>query len=125
MSTQDNTQPVKRQKKASQKQKAFVRAYLSNGGNATEAALETYNTEDRNTASVIGSENLTKPSVLALLNDHEEEAEAVIVDIMSNRGEMSRDRIAAAKLLLAYTRGNPVSRNENINVNVTLEDILS
>ena len=45
------------------KQKKFVKAYVANDGNGTKAALESYNTVDEKTASVIASENLEKPSV--------------------------------------------------------------
>lgn len=116
---------VKPHRVISQKQKTFVHEYLNNGGNATEAASIAYNVKDRVVAGSIGSENLHKPVVLAHLNRHEEEAEVVVTDIMLDKDNEKRDRLAAAKLLLSYTRGNPVSRNENINVNITLEDILS
>ena len=107
------------------KQKRFVKEYLENGGNATKAAMVAYDTEDRNSASVIGSDNLSKPSVLALLNSKEQRAEEVVVEILESKESQDKDRLSAAKLLLAYTRGNPVSRNENINVSVSLEDILA
>ena len=45
------------------KQRKFKTAYIKNGGNATQAALETYNTVDYQTAGMIGSENLKKPKL--------------------------------------------------------------
>jgi len=45
------------------KQRGFVRSYISNGGNGTQAALESYNTNDPNTAHSIASENLQKPAI--------------------------------------------------------------
>jgi phage terminase small subunit len=45
-----------------QKQRRFIVAYLKNGGNATQAALEAYDTT-YGTARVIGCENLTKPNI--------------------------------------------------------------
>jgi len=44
------------------KQRNFINEYLSNGGNATQAALASYDT-NYETARVMGSENLAKPSV--------------------------------------------------------------
>mgnify|MGYP001559778143 CR=1 FL=1 len=41
------------------KQKKFLKVYFETG-NATKAALEAYDTDDPNTASVIGAENLVK-----------------------------------------------------------------
>jgi hypothetical protein len=50
------------------KQKEWLKLYLETG-NATQSALQVYDTDDPNTASVIGSENLTKLRipVLALM----------------------------------------------------------
>ncbi len=45
------------------KQQRFVKAYAANGGNATQAALSSYDTENNATARAIGSENLTKPII--------------------------------------------------------------
>ena len=45
------------------KQLKFIGQYISNGCNATEAALVTYDTADYATAKSIGSENLTKPYI--------------------------------------------------------------
>ena len=50
-------------RKPTLKQKKFVHGYVENGGNATQAALQAYDTEDLNTAHNIGSENLQKPTV--------------------------------------------------------------
>ena len=44
------------------KQRKFVKEYLATG-NATESALQVYDTDDREVASVIGSQNLTKVNV--------------------------------------------------------------
>ena len=47
------------QKELTLKQKKFLKVYFETG-NATKAALESYDTTDRNVASQIGSENLVK-----------------------------------------------------------------
>ncbi|MDA2924115.1 terminase small subunit [Acidobacteria bacterium AH-259-L09] len=49
-------------RKPTPKQQHFIEAYIRNGGNGTQAALEAYDTNYA-TARVIGSENLTKPNV--------------------------------------------------------------
>ena len=45
------------------KQRKFVKGYIKNGGNATQAALSVYDTEDYQTAGMIASENLKKPKL--------------------------------------------------------------
>ena len=49
-------------RKPTLKQRRFIKAYVQNGGNATQAALEAYDTT-YDTARVIGCENLTKPNI--------------------------------------------------------------
>ena len=49
-------------RKPTLKQRRFIKAYGQNGGNATQAALEAYDTT-YDTARVIGCENLTKPYI--------------------------------------------------------------
>ena len=46
------------------KQKKFVKEYIKNGGNATQAVLDAqYKPNNKNTAGSIGSENLKKPKI--------------------------------------------------------------
>lgn len=45
------------------KQRQFVKKYIENNGNATQAAIEAYDVNNRHTAESIGSENLRKPEV--------------------------------------------------------------
>jgi len=51
----------KKKKKLTPKQKIFIHSYLSNGFNATQAAISAGYSE--NTAVNIGNENLTKPNI--------------------------------------------------------------
>lgn len=51
-------------KRLTTKQKAFAEEYIRNGGNGTQAALKTYETEDYKTAQNISSENLSKPIII-------------------------------------------------------------
>jgi len=51
------------------KQGAFVKAYLLNNGNATQAAIDAgYSTK---TAQVIGAENLLKPIIASSIKEHQ------------------------------------------------------
>lgn len=55
--------------KLTPKQKAFVREYKTNGGNGTQAAIKAGYSE--NTADVIATENLRKPSIREALEKEE------------------------------------------------------
>ena len=55
--------------KLTPKQKAFVREYKANGGNGTQAAVKAGYSE--NTADVIATENLRKPSIREALEKEE------------------------------------------------------
>ena len=51
--------------KLRKKQKEFVKNYLANGENGTQAVIESgYNVKNKRVATVIGSENLTKPDII-------------------------------------------------------------
>ena len=56
--------------KLTPKQDAFVKAYLLNGGNATQAAIDAG--YSKKTAKVTGSENLTKPDIAASIKEHQQ-----------------------------------------------------
>ena len=51
------------------KQDAFVKAYLLNGGNATQAAIDAG--YSKKTAQQVGSENLLKPVIAASIQEHQ------------------------------------------------------
>lgn len=59
--------------KLTAKQDAFVKAYLLNGGNATQAAIDAG--YSKNTAKAIGSENLTKPDIKAAIEAHQQKGD--------------------------------------------------
>jgi hypothetical protein len=55
-----------KKQKLTNKQKGFVKDYIANGGNGTEAALQNYKIKSKNKVDVaksIASENLTKPYI--------------------------------------------------------------
>lgn len=45
------------------KQRQFVKKYIQNGGNGTQAAMDVYNTKNYNSAHSIASDNLQKPTI--------------------------------------------------------------
>lgn len=50
-------------KKFTLNQKRFIKEYLKNGGNGTEAALKVYDAKSRTDAANIASQNLKKPTI--------------------------------------------------------------
>ena len=58
--------------KLTKKQDAFVKAYLLNGGNATQAAIKAGYSE--HTAQQTGSENLLKPVIKVAIEKHQQVA---------------------------------------------------
>lgn len=60
--------------KLGKKQDAFVKAYLLNGGNATQAAIDAG--YSKSTARQMGAENLTKPVIKAEIEKHQKKADA-------------------------------------------------
>lgn len=60
--------------KGTLKQRGFVKEYIETKGNGTEAVLRVYDTKDRNTAHVIASENLLKPTVKTMMAEALEKA---------------------------------------------------
>lgn len=69
--------------KLTRKQKAFADMLISQPKtSATEVARQTYNVSDSNTASVIATENLRKPSIQLYLDKHVDKAQEVITGFM-------------------------------------------
>ena len=66
------------------KQKKFVEKYLETG-NAAEAARSAYNVKSLSSATSVGHENLTKPDVLALIQDQAVES---LADNVAIRNEL-------------------------------------
>ena len=59
--------------KLTTKQDKFVKAYLLNGGNATQAAIDAGYKADN--AAVVGCENLTKPNIKAVIDEHQKKSD--------------------------------------------------
>lgn len=111
------------------KQRQFVREYLENGGNGTQAALAVYDANNDNTAKAIASENLTKPTV-------REEIARVMAEIGFNSDYVVKkhfalmdsddEKIAVSALRewYAVTGAYAPKRAESVRVTATLEDII-
>ncbi len=57
------------------KQRHFVKKYIGNGGNGTQAAIDVYNAKNYNTAHAIAAENLQKPTIQKKIREALEAAE--------------------------------------------------
>ena len=119
--------------KLTPKQKAFVREYKANGGNGTQAAIKAGYSE--NTADVIATENLRKPSIREALEKEEkklqEKYEYTIDDMvrelddvkMKADAEQNRQAQIKAIELKGKAFGLFVDRVENNIVNTSPIDI--
>lgn len=63
--------------KLTAKQDAFVKAYLLNGGNAMQAAIDAG--YSKKTAGEMGYENLNKPQIKKAIESHQKKAEEVFI----------------------------------------------
>ena len=54
---------IKKEYRLTLKERGWLKEYISNGGNATRAALAVYDTKDYLTAGLIGHENLNKHKI--------------------------------------------------------------
>lgn len=105
------------------KAEAFVRELKDNGYNATEAMLKIDpNVNSRQVASNKASTFIRSATVQELLRPLETEINGALKGMI--RDVEHKDHFNANKLAMAYLYGTPVARSENVNVNVSLEDIL-
>ena len=81
--------------KLTPKQDAFVKAYLLNGGNATQAAIDAGYSEK--TAAVVGCENLTKPNIANSIKEHQELAKKSFIWSKEKKLEILQDTILACR----------------------------
>jgi len=63
--------------KLTPKQDAFVKAYLLNGGNATQASIDAG--YSKSTSAEMGYENLSKPHIKKLIEKHQQESNNVFI----------------------------------------------
>lgn len=114
--------------KLTRKQQAFVRHLLDNPkDSATEAARQAYNVSSDNSASLIASENLRKPQIMAYLENYSTKAEHTIVKHMVQDKD-KRLSFDAARDILDRLHGKATQRQEvkstsvTVNVNLTSDD---
>lgn len=96
-----------------QKQKTFADAYIENGGNGTQAALVAYETESKDTARAIASENLIKPNVVNYL-------EAALPDDLL--AEVHREGLFATKTVFDKD-GNVLAEDADFNARAKYLDM--
>lgn len=75
---------------ATDKQKAFVAHYLSNGLNATQAAKSAGYKGSYQTLRVIGHENLTKPNIKSEIDSHLQKSAMARDEVLHRIGEQAR-----------------------------------
>lgn len=92
------------------KQRLFVKEYIKNNGNGTQAVLKSYNTTDPKTASVMAPELLANPSVREQLDKALAKEKAKLDSVVDNitsiavetpaKGYSGADVLEANKTLL-------------------------
>jgi phage terminase small subunit len=102
------------------KQKLFVKNYIDNGGNGTQAIIDAkYDVKDRIVAKSMASENLTKPDIRLALDNHAEKAESQIYKLSQTaNGEMVR--LQASKDILDRAGYGATIKTQQTNVNVEI-----
>ncbi len=106
-----------KQPKLTKKQRGFVRDYLESG-NATAAAKNNYDVSNDLTARVIGSENLTKPNVIAYLESKAEKAAEFIFQLAES-AETESVRLNASKDILDRAVGKVPEIPPEAKTNIT------
>ena len=121
--------------KMTAKQQAFCEIYITNGGNATQAAISAGYSEK--TSYSIGVENLSKPVIAEYIAKFKGEAteralitvEDVVRGLLKEADSIEEDssptaRISAWKALSDYTGGFDSNKNHNVNIETTHEEWL-
>ncbi len=101
------------------KQKKFADAYIETG-NKTQSALKAYDTKSENVASVIGVENLRKPSVVAYLESRAENAAIRVVELSEQEDNLAV-ALGASKDILDRAGYKPVEKSQSINLDVKID----
>jgi phage terminase small subunit len=115
------------------KQKLFIKKYVESKGNATEAAMQAYDVKDRVVAAQVGHENLRKPEILAVLANHDIDAQNVFADALRAERKVYRKnkktgkeevvraepmheiRLRAAESILDRLHGKAAQRTESVS----------
>lgn len=109
------------------KQKAFVKEYISNNGNGTQAVLKTYDVKNEEVARSIASENLTKPDVKETIQEIlnrkglglEHISEEINVLANASVTNVSADvKLRSLDTLLKLHGAYPGTKHANVNINL-------
>lgn len=108
------------------KQLKFTKAYINNGGNGTQAALEAYDTNPQS-ARQIASDNLTKPDIRQTiekaltengLTPHEITKEIKDIATRSVEKVSADTKLRASIELLKLWGAYPGSKHTNLNLSI-------
>lgn len=111
---------MSKKNKLTVKQKLFVKHYVDNKGNATEAASQAYNVTSRRTAEVVGSENLRKPEIVSALSEYNGLFESVITNTVkdwANEDDTAKRTLATQTAKWGYEQihGKATQRTESVS----------
>lgn len=106
------------------KTKAFVDLLISNPKlSQQDAYLQTHKTENKAAARVNASKLLSKPSVQIYKQIHIDKAKRRIVQLVdSDKEEIA---LKASESILDRELGKALSRTNNVNLNINLEEALN
>lgn len=110
------------------KQKQFAREYVANGGNATQAVLQTYNA-DYNNSKVIASHNLDKPAVIQeidkILTQLNMNTDSWVADRLKKAVDSGiegkatvKDALQAMNMILKVNSSYPVNKSMKMNISL-------
>lgn len=122
-------------RKATFKQKEFAKAYIKHRGNATKAALESYDT-DYNNAKLIGHQNINKPAVIDEIENVRQSlvnkgitldwlAQQAHTSIVSGIGVKATNKDANDMIKFMYKLNNAIPNNVKKQLTVNLKGNLS
>lgn len=101
------------------KQKAFADELLNDKKkSATEAAMQTYNTTDRNTAGVIAAQNLRNTNIQLYIDEHVDRAKETVVNLLdSDKDEI---KLRSAQDILDRTHGKATQTVQTTGVHIQM-----
>jgi phage terminase small subunit len=92
-------------------QKEFVKEYIDNGGNATQAVIDIERTENRDSAGVIGHRMLRNVKIQELIENQAEGAFSRIVEL-SEKAKNETVKLSANKDIVDRAGFKPIDRTD-------------
>lgn len=105
--------------KLSKKEKGFAKDYIDTG-NGVQSAMNNYDVSSYSSAGAIASQNLKKLRIQSYIQDHAENAEAMIYTL-SQTSEQDGVRLNASKDIMDRAGFKPVEKSQSISVNIEVE----